>query len=101
MNTSIAKNTAFMTMASIGQKVVAFVYFTLIARQIGAEGTGKYFFALAFTTVFVVFVDLGFTNVLVREAAKAKEKMQQFFSTVIAIKIVFGILTYVAAVAAI
>jgi O-antigen/teichoic acid export membrane protein len=101
MRTSIAKNTAFMTLASIGQKLVAFVYFTLIARQIGADGTGKYFIALAFTTVFVVFVDMGFSNVLVREAAKAKEKMQQYFSTVLSIKVLFGVLTYLAVILAI
>lgn len=90
-----------MTAASVGQKIIAFVYFAMIARTIGAEGTGKYFFALAFTTVFVIFVDLGFTNVLVREAAKARDKMQQYFSTVLSIKILFGILTYIAAVIAI
>ena len=76
---SITRNTAFMTMASVGQKIISLVYFTLIARHIGAEDTGKYFFALAFTTVFVVFVDLGLTNVLVREAAKAREKIQAYF----------------------
>jgi len=92
---SIVKNTAFMTFASIGQKIVAFVYFTLIARTIGVEDTGKYFLALSFTTVFVVFVDLGFTNVLVREAAKFKEKTQEYFSNVLSVKILFGILAYI------
>lgn len=96
--TSIAKNASYMTLASIGQKFVAFVYFTMIARSIGAEGTGKYFFALSFTTVFVVFVDLGLTNVLIREAAKLKSKMQDYFSTVLSAKIVLGVLAYIAAI---
>jgi len=87
-----------MTMASIGQKVISFIYFTLIARSVGAESTGKYFFALAFTTVFVVFVDLGLTNVLVRESAKAREKIQAYFSTILSVKIVLGIISYIAAV---
>lgn len=95
---SITKNTAFMTIASIGQKIISFVYFSLIARHIGAEGTGKYFFAMAFTTVLVVFVDLGLTSVLVREAAKAREKIQSYFSTVLFVKIILGILSYIAAV---
>ena len=75
---SIAKNTTFMTFASVGQKIVAFAYFTIIANIIGVESLGTYFTALAFTTVFVVFVDLGFTNVLVREAAKAKDRLQEY-----------------------
>jgi O-antigen/teichoic acid export membrane protein len=87
-----------MTAASIGQKIISFVYFTLIARNIGAEGTGKYFFALSFTTVFVIFVDLGLTNVLVREVAKVKEKVQAYVSTVLSVKIVLGVFTYIATV---
>lgn len=87
-----------MTAASVGQKIVSFVYFTLIARNIGPTGTGKYFFALSFTTVFVIFIDLGLTNVLVREAAKAKENMQKYLSTILSVKMVLGLLTYLAAV---
>ncbi len=94
MTNRIAKNTAFMTAASIGQKLISFAYFALVARMIGAEGMGKYFLALSFTTIFVVFVDLGFSNVLVREAAKSRDKAQEFFSNVLAAKVGFGILSY-------
>ncbi len=95
---STAKNTAFMTIASVLQKVIAFGYFTLIAREIGAAGTGKYFFALSFTTIFVVFVDLGLTNVFIRESAKAKEKLEQYLGTVLSVKVVLGVLSYIAVV---
>jgi len=95
---STSRNTILMTLSSVLQKVIAFGYFTLIARQIGAEGTGKYFFALSFTTVFVVFVDLGLTNVFVREAAKAKEKMSTYLQTILSIKFGLGILSYIALV---
>lgn len=95
---SIARNTALMTIASIGQKIISFVYFTMIARMVGVEGTGKYFFALSFTAVFVVFVDLGFTNVLIRESAKLKSKIGEYFSTVLAIKLLFGFFSYIAVV---
>lgn len=95
-NKSIVKNTALMTIASIGQKIVAFVYFTIIARSVGAEDTGKYFIALSFTTVFVVFVDLGLTNVLVREGSKYKEKIQDYLSTILSIKLFLGIFSYLA-----
>lgn len=86
-----------MTAASVGQKVVSFIFFTLIARHLGAELTGKYFFALSFSTIFVVFVDLGLTNVLVREGARLKEKIQSYFSTILSVKLVLGILAYAAA----
>lgn len=101
MSRTIAKNAALMTLASVGQKIISFVYFTIIARSIGVEGTGKYFFALSFTTIFVVFVDLGFTNVLVREAAKAKDKMQEYLSVILGTKLILAGLTYIAVVIAI
>ncbi len=95
MTHSIAKNTAFMTLASIAQKVISFVYFTFIARAIGVEGTGKYFLALSFTAIFVVFVDLGLTNVLVREAAKVRGDIQKYVSTILSVKLLFGVFSYI------
>lgn len=97
MSEDVAKNTAYMTVASVVQKVIAFVYFTLVARFIGAEGTGKYFFALSFTTIFVIFVDMGLTNVLIRESSKFKDKAQKYFSNVLSAKIILGFLSYLAA----
>jgi len=93
---TVAKNTAFMIAASIGQKIISLTYFTIIARKLGPEQTGTYTAALAMTTIFVVFVDLGFTNVFVREAAKAKDKIQELFSIVLYAKIFFGVLSYIA-----
>lgn len=98
MSQSVARNTAFITFASIAQKVISFVYFTLIARNIGAENTGKYIFALSFTTIFVVFVDLGLNQVLIREGAKNKENLQKYLSSVLFIKLFLGIFTYITAV---
>ena len=95
---TIAKNTAFITIALISQKIISFVYFTLIARHVGAGSTGKYFFALSFTTILVVFIDLGLTNVLIRESSRLKGKIQEYFSNVIFAKIFFGVLTYITAI---
>lgn len=94
--TSIAKNTAFMMIASIGQKLVSLVYFTIIARMIGPENTGLYTSVLAMTTIFVVFVDLGLTNVLIREGARDQGDLQKYFSTILGAKLLCGLLSYLA-----
>lgn len=101
MSPSVAKNTAFMTAASIGQKIISFVYFTFVARGVGVEGTGKYFFALSFTTIFSVFVDLGLTNILVRESAKDKEKLGAYLGNILFFKAFLGLVTYCLAVVSI
>ncbi len=70
---NIAKNTLYLTIASVGQKVLAFVYFMFIARVMGVEGTGAYFLALSITTIFSVVADFGLQPVLVREIAKGRD----------------------------
>lgn len=97
MTKTISQNTTYLTIASVLQKVLAFVYFTVLANAIGVEGTGKYFFALSFTTIFVVFIDLGFTNVFIREAARSKEKVQSYLSTLLVFKLGMSVLVYGAA----
>ncbi len=84
----IAKNTLYFTAASVGQKVLAFVYFMFIARIMGVEGTGAYFLALSITTIFSVVADFGMQPVLVREIAKGRESVQ-LIRSIIAIKIPF------------
>jgi O-antigen/teichoic acid export membrane protein len=91
---SIAKNTTYYTLALIFQKILAFVYFSLIARFLGTEDTGKYVFALSFTTLFAILIDLGLASVLTREVAKDKEKAQRYLSNILALKIPLAIVVY-------
>jgi O-antigen/teichoic acid export membrane protein len=81
------------------QKVVSFAYFAMLARNLPPEDLGKYYFAISFTSIFGIFIDIGLFNVLTREVAKnnnqteknrtatEKEFAQSFLSTVLAIKI--------------
>jgi len=95
---TIAKNTIYLTVATIGQKILAFLYFILIARLAGVEGTGKYFFAVSFTTIFSIFVDLGLSSVLIRETAKKREAAGRYLGNILGAKIILGALTYLAVV---
>ncbi|MDD4476793.1 MAG: flippase [Patescibacteria group bacterium] len=94
MSYTVAQNTSFLTSASILQKVISFAYFTLIARFIGVENTGQYFFAIAFTTIFTVVADFGMGPVLTREAAKYPENSEKYLNTVFWTKIIFGLSAY-------
>lgn len=92
---SVARNTAYMTFASIGQKILSFLYFTFIARMVGAEGTGKYFLALAFTTIFAVITDFGLSPSLNREVARKPEEASKHLGAVLAVKTIFIVGTYI------
>jgi O-antigen/teichoic acid export membrane protein len=92
---TLTQNTFFYTMALVFQKLLAFIYFTFLARELGAEDLGKYVFAFSFTTIFSVFVDVGQTSVLTREIAKDKEKTEKLLGNILGTKIPLAVLTYV------
>lgn len=92
---SVAQNTSFLTIASVLQKAISFVYFTVIARIVGVENTGQYFFAIAFTAIFAVIADFGLSSVLTRETARQTDKAQAYFNTVFWSKFTFGLVVYV------
>lgn len=93
----LARNTLMLTAASIAQKLIAFLYFALIARTIGEEATGSYFIALAMVTTIGVLDDVGLTAVTIREVAKTPEKAKELVRNVIGIKMITMPLTIVLA----
>lgn len=97
MRGKVAKNTVYLTSAFVGQKVLSFLYFTIIARAVGVDGVGRYFIAVSFTTIWSVFVDLGLANVLVREVAKFPEKAQKLFANVLGMKIILAVVSVIGA----
>ncbi len=60
----------YLTVASIGQKVLAFAYFLLLARLLQPEKTGLYAVALSLATTFSVIADFGTPSVVIRDVAK-------------------------------
>jgi len=84
---NIAKNTSYFTFALVLQKVISFTYFALLARFLGPEILGQYFFAISFSTIFGVIIDIGIANVLTREIAKDKESSSRLLSNILVIKV--------------
>ncbi len=90
---SIAKNTFYITGAFIFQKILSFFYIAFIAHEVGPALIGKYFFALAFTTVFSIFLDAGLTPVFIRESSQNKEKTNEYFNLLFTLKLIFCFFT--------
>ncbi len=88
MGTHLAKNTAFMTFASVGQKIIAFVYFLCLARVMMPETTGIFFLATSFITMFSVLSDLGLTSIVIREIAKDPKNREQYVRRAIGLKLI-------------
>lgn len=92
---NIAKNTSYFTFALILQKVISFSYFTILARELGPEDLGKYYFAISLTTIFAIFIDFGFANILTREVAKDNSKAGQWLGSTLMIKLPLTVLTII------
>jgi O-antigen/teichoic acid export membrane protein len=84
---NVTRNTSYFTFALILQKVVSFTYFTLLARNLGPENLGKYYFAISFTTIFSIIMDLGLVSVVTREVAKKNQSAQELLGTVLSLKL--------------
>jgi O-antigen/teichoic acid export membrane protein len=96
---SVSQNTSLYTAASVIQKAVSFIYFTIVARLIGVESTGQYFFALSFAAIFTVIADFGLASVLTRESSRYPEQTEKYVTTVLWTKIAFGLGAYILMIA--
>src|SRR3990167_2773138 len=94
--TNIAKNTSYFTLALVLQKIISFTYFVLIARAIGPADLGKYYFAISFTSIFGIFIDIGQSSVLTREVARRPNDTARLFSSVFLIKLPLALLSMLA-----
>lgn len=87
---STAKNTVYLLIAYIYQKLIALFYFIILARYLGADNFGKYTFALSFTALFSVLIDFGLFKVLTREVARDQKKTKKYFSNVLGFCLLAG-----------
>ena len=87
----IIRNTTYLSLAYVGQKFLSFVYFTLIARWAGVFDTGAYVFALAYSTIFTVFVDFGLSQLVQREIAQNPEDTERITQRSLGIKFFYAI----------
>lgn len=87
MTKNIAKNTLYLTLAQVGQKVLAFVYFIFLARVMQPESTGAYFLTLSITMMFSIVAEFGINSVVIREVAKAPNKAKRWVKNALGLKL--------------
>ncbi len=96
MNTlqNIMKNTSVLFTAQIVNYVLGFFFIIYTARYLGAEGFGILSFALAFTGIFQILADLGFSKLLTREISRNKSLTNKYIGNIISIKLITSFLTF-------
>src|SRR3989344_66047 len=94
---TLVKNTTYFTAALTFQKILSFIYFWFISNNLFAESLGQYVFALSFTTLFSIFIDLGLSPILTREASKDNAGANRLLRNVIGLKLPLAAATLLAA----
>ncbi|HDY72633.1 MAG TPA: hypothetical protein ENH90_00485 [bacterium] len=87
---TIFKNTFWIALAIGVSKFSKLVLIIYVARILGATEYGKFAFALAFISLFVIFHNLGLPSIVTREFAREKEKEKEFYS-LFSLKILLGL----------
>lgn len=91
---SMMKNTALFLLSIACQKAMTLVYFVIVANTFGPAEQGRYSTALAFTALFGVFVDVGTSAMLTREAARKGADVANLIRNMFCSRIVLGIGMY-------
>ncbi|MEK9135208.1 MAG: oligosaccharide flippase family protein [Patescibacteria group bacterium] len=87
---TLFKNTAWMVIATGLDRLLRLALFIYVARILGATEYGKFSFALAFISLFVIFYDFGLPSIVTREFSREKDKKEEFYS-VISLKILLSL----------
>ncbi|CAD7775958.1 Polysaccharide biosynthesis protein [Candidatus Methanoperedenaceae archaeon GB50] len=96
MNTvqRIAKNTGVLGISQVITSILGFFLLICIARYLGEAGFGKYSFAVSFTALFIIFADLGISQLIIRELARNKELTDEYLTNVSVIKLLLSFLAF-------
>ena len=96
MNTiqTIAKNTGALTLMHIVTMILGLIFTVSLARCFGDVAFGKYSFALAFTALFAVLMDLGFNQLTIREVARDKTLAKKYMGNILIIKLFLSLIFF-------
>jgi O-antigen/teichoic acid export membrane protein len=92
INTSVKqtllKNTFWIMLGEGLAKLFLFFNLIIITRYLGVEQYGKLSFALAFTAIFGIIIDFGFSTYITREISQNKSSARRYIENIIAIKFI-------------
>jgi len=91
---NIVTNSTILIGAEVLGTVIRIVLVIFAARLLGAANYGKFSFALAFTSLFLILADGGIHQLLVRELARWPERCKKYLGNALFIKFFLGFFTF-------
>ncbi|MCG8607639.1 flippase [bacterium] len=90
----VTSNSILILAAEVADRILRFVLVLVAARVLGDEDYGKFTFAIAFGSLFLIFADLGLHNLVVREIARARDDGSRLVGNGLVIKLVLSLLAF-------
>ncbi|MFH0804842.1 MAG: flippase [Patescibacteria group bacterium] len=87
----ILRNTSYLTVAFILQKILSFLYFIYLSRLLGPVDLGLYDPMKSLIPILLIVIDFSLSVVLVREIARTPEKTEDYLANVLGVKVIFAL----------
>lgn len=91
---SIFKNMSWMTISQIITSVCAFLWTVIIARYLGVADYGIVSFAISFTGLMGIFMDLGMNAYITREISKNRNLLKKYMNNIFSFKLVLSLFVF-------
>ena len=92
----ISRNIFFQSISEFTVKGLQVLALAYLARYLKEAEFGKFSFAVAFTTIAMIFIDLGLNPLFVREISRKKELAGKYISHAVVIKSILSFATFIA-----
>lgn len=98
---TVFKNTFWLTISTLGGRIIRAVLLIYVARILGTAGYGVFSYAVGLAAFFSIFSDIGVSGMLTREGARHPEAFPQYLGTSLVLKICLLLFTNIILFAAI
>jgi O-antigen/teichoic acid export membrane protein len=90
----IVKNISVSGISQITIYILGFFLLIYIARYLGEAEFGVYSFAISFTSLFLIFSDIGINQLIIRDIARNKKITNQYVTNSLIIKLILSFFTF-------
>ena len=84
---SVAHNAVARAIGEIIAKLASVAFFVAVARELGEESFGDFMFALSFTTVLLLASGFGTEELVAREVARDRSRLDEYLSNTMVVKL--------------
>ena len=91
----VAKNASILAIAGVLAKAVAAVVGIFVTRYLGPGAFGDYSTAYAFVGSFILFTELGISQLMVQEGSRDESVIPKYFGNTLLVKTLIAVLVYI------